>query len=177
MNWPDFCVFWRHINPCSVCSEFHLSRVYYKNKTLCLNNRFKKDAITLERLIRAMKKLYSNKKFTFIQDRAPSHRGKIIQNFLRVEFKSRVANTGWLPSSLNGNLLGYYFWNKVKEKLYIVRDAEHFESEKKLKDRIFSVHDQCATNVEPLCKARKQFWPRLKDVVTKEQRPVKAVFN
>ena len=80
-----------------------------------------------------MKKLYSNKKFTFIQDRAPSHRGKIIQKFLRLEFKSRVANTGWLPSSLNGNLLGYYFWNKVKEKLYIGRDAEHFESEKSWK--------------------------------------------
>ena len=42
------------------------------------------------------------------------------------------------------------------------------KSEKELKDRIFSVYDQCATNVEPLPKARKQFLPRLKDVVTKE---------
>ena len=42
------------------------------------------------------------------------------------------------------------------------------KSEKELKDRIFSVYSQCATNVEPLPKARKQFLPRLKDVVTKE---------
>ena len=48
---------------------------------------------------------------------------------------------------------------------------------KKLKDRIFSVYDQCATNVEPLRKARKQFLPRLKDVVTKERRPIKTMFG
>ena len=51
------------------------------------------------------------------------------------------------------------------------------KSEKELKDRIFSVYDQCATNVEPLPKARKQFLPRLKDVVTKERRPIKTVFD
>ena len=49
--------------------------------------------------------------------------------------------------------------------------------EKELKDRIFSVYDQCATNVEPLSKARKQFLPRLKDVVAKERRPTKIVFD
>ena len=51
------------------------------------------------------------------------------------------------------------------------------KSEKELKDRIFSVYDQCATNVEPLSKARKQFLPRLKDVVAKERRPTKIVFD
>ena len=39
-----------------------------------------------------------------------------------------------------------------------------------LKDRIFSVYDQRATNVEPLRKARKQFLPRLKDLVKKKKR-------
>ena len=39
-----------------------------------------------------------------------------------------------------------------------------------LKDRIFSVYDQRATNVEPLRKARKQFLPRLKDFVKKKKR-------
>ena len=48
---------------------------------------------------------------------------------------------------------------------------------KKLKDRIFSVYDQCATNVEPLRKARKQFFPRLKDFARKEGRPTKTVFD
>ena len=40
-----FLFFWRLINPSSVCLEFHLSRVYCKNYTICLNDRFKKDAI------------------------------------------------------------------------------------------------------------------------------------
>ena len=47
-----------------------------------------------------------------------------------------------------------------------------------LKDRIFSVYDQRATNVEPLRKARKQFLPRLKDFVKKKkERPIKTVFG
>ena len=61
--------------------------------------------------------------------------------------------------------------------MYSGHDAKHFESKKKFKDRIFSVYDQCATNVDPLRKARKQFLPRLKDVVTKERRPIKTVFG
>ena len=36
------------------------------------------------------------------------------------------------------------------------------KSEKELKYRIFSVYDQCATNVEPLPKARKQFFTTFK---------------
>ena len=37
--------------------------------------------------------------------------------------------------------------------------------------------DQCANNIEPLCKAIKQFLARLKAVVTKEGRPIKTVFD
>ena len=61
--------------------------------------------------------------------------------------------------------------------MYSGHNAKHFESEKELKDRIFSVSDQCATNVEPLRKARKQFLPSLNDVVTKERRPIKTKFG
>ena len=85
------------------------------------------------------KELYPNNNFSFIQDSAPSHGTKIIQNFLRGELKSRFANTEWRPSSPDCNLLDYYFWNKVKEKVYSGHDAKHFEDEKKLKNRIFSV--------------------------------------
>ena len=56
-------------------------------------------------------------------------------------------------------------------------DTKQFEGEKKLKDRIFSVYDQCATNVEPFRKAREQFFPRLKDFATKEGRLIKTVFD
>ena len=51
--------------------------------------------------------------------------------------------------------------------MYSGHNTKNFESEEELKDRIFSVYDQCATNVEPLRKARKQFLPRLKEVAKK----------
>ena len=73
--------------------------------------------------------------------------------------------------------MGLLDLNEVKEKVYSGRDAKHFESAKELKDRIFSVYDQCATNVEPLRKTRKQFRPSLKGVATKEGRPIKTMFT
>ena len=39
----------------------------------------------------AVKEHYPNDNFIFIQDSAPSHRAKIIQNFLREKLKSRFA--------------------------------------------------------------------------------------
>ena len=126
----------------------------------------------------AEKELYPNNIFSYIQDSAPTHGAKIIQNFLQGELKSRfAANTEWPPSSPNCDLLDYYFWNKVKENVYSGHDAKTFEDEKKLKDKVFSVYGQCATNIEPLRKVRKQFLPRLKDFVTKEGRPIKTVFG
>ena len=61
--------------------------------------------------------------------------------------------------------------------MYIGRNAEHIESEKELKDRIFSVYDQCATNAELLFKVRKQFLQCLKYIVTTECSPIKTVFG
>ena len=72
----------------------------------------------MQSLIPAMKELYPNINFCFIQDRAPSHHTKIIQNFLWEELKSRfVADKQWPLSSPDCNLLDYYFWNEVKEKV------------------------------------------------------------
>ena len=118
-----------------------------------------------------MKELYPNNNFSFIQDSAASHRAKILQNFLPEESKSRfVANLEWPLSCPDCNLLDYYFWNDVKEKGYSGYDAKHFDSEKEYKIRIFSVYDHCATNVEPLRKARKQFLPRLKERCNKRRK-------
>ena len=129
-------------------------------------------------LIPAEKELYPNNNFSFIQNSSPSHRVEIIQNFLRGELKSRfVANTEWPPSSPDCNILVYHFWNAEKEKVYSGHDAKYYEGEKRFKDRIFSVYDQCATNIEPLRKARKQSLPRSKGFVTKEGRPIKTVFG
>ena len=123
-----------------------LIKGYCNNYTLCPHNRFKKDPIALQSVIPAMKDLYPNNNFSFIQDSAPSHRAKIIQNFLREELKSRyVANTELPLSSTDCNLLNYYFRNGVKEKGYSCHNAKHFESEKEYKNRIFSVYDKCWT--------------------------------
>ena len=145
MKWSDFlCFSWRYINPSSVRSEFHLSRVYCKTYALYLNNRLEKDAIALRSLILAMRDLYPNNNFIFIQDSAPFHRAKIVQNFLQEELKSRfAANTECPPSSFDWNPLDYYFWNEVKEKIYSGHSAKPFESEKELKTG-FSL---CGTNV------------------------------
>ena len=76
----------------------------------------------------------------------------------------------WPPSSPDCNSLDYYFCNEVKENVHSGHDAKHLEGGKMLKDRIFSVYDQRATNVELLRKARKQFLPRLKDFVKKKRK-------
>ena len=68
-----------------------------------------------------MKELYPNNNFIFIQESAPSHRTKIVQDFLRKELKPIfVANTE-LPSFFpDCKPLDYYFWSEVKEKCIIV---------------------------------------------------------
>ena len=82
-------------------------------------------------LLPAIKEFYPNNSFIFIQDTGTYHRAKIVQNVLREELKSRfVANTKWPPSSPDCNPLDYYFWNEIKEKMYIGHHAKPFESEK-----------------------------------------------
>ena len=103
-----------------------------------------------------------------------------VQNFLQEELKSRFfANMEGQPSSPDCNPLDCYFRNKVKEKIYSGHHTMLNVSrlKKVLKYRIFSMWDQCANNIEPLCKLIKQFLPRLKAVVTKEGRPIKTVFD
>ena len=91
-----------------------------------------------------MKELYPNNNFSFIQDSAPSHRAKILQNFLLEESKSRfVANLEWPLSCPNCNLLDYYFWNEVKEKWYSGYDLNILTMKRSIKTG-FSL---CTTNV------------------------------
>ena len=110
-------------------------------------------------LIPAMKELYPNNNFTFIQDSVPSHRAKIVQNVLREEFKSRfVANTEWLPASPGCNSLYYYLWSEVKEKVYSGHHAKPFESENESQGRIFSVWDQCTKMLNCFVKQLNSFY-------------------
>ena len=64
-----------------------------------------------------------------------------------------------------------------KRKVYSGHHAKLFKRKKELQDRIYSVWDQCAANVELLRKAIKQFLPRLKTPATKEGRSIKTVLG
>ena len=80
--------------------------------------------------------MYPNKDFTFVQDSAPSHRANQMQNFLKWKLKSRfVRNTDW-PDC---NLLDYYFWDRVQEKVYDGRYWYPFARIAELKRRIRGV--------------------------------------
>ena len=64
--------------------------------------------------------------------------------------KSRFAsNTEWPPSSPDCNLLDYYFWNQVEEKVYSGHDTFW---EWKWVERQRTVYDQYATNVDHFAK-------------------------
>ena len=70
-------------------------------------------------LIPAVEAMYPSKDFTFVQDSAPSHRANQMQSFLKWKLKSRfVRNTDWPTKLPDRNLLDYYFWDRVQEKVY-----------------------------------------------------------
>ena len=85
------------------------------------------------------------------------------------------------------NPLDHYFWNKVKEKVYSGHHAKRIESEKELKDRIWSMRINglqvlnfkakiWTLNFEAVLNF-KQFLSCLKVIVTKEERSVKTTFG
>ena len=129
MNWPNFLFFWRHINPSSFRSEFHLSRYTIRITPFVLIIALRKGCYCIAKSHTCYEGAYLNNNFISIQDSAPIYRPKIFKNFLREELKSRFfANMEWPPSSLHCNPLDYYFWNKVKGKIYSVHHAKRFES-------------------------------------------------
>ena len=126
----------------------------------------------------AVEALYLNKYFTFVQDSARSHRANQLQNFLKQKLKSRfVKNTDWPPKSPDCNPLDYYFWDRVQEKVYDGRYCYPFAMIDELKRRIRDVWDECATDLPQICKAMKQFLPRLEAVDAKEGGSIKTVFG
>ena len=129
-------------------------------------------------LLPSMKNLYPNNDFTFIQDSAPSHRAKTVQDFLKEELRRRfVPNTEWPPTSPDCNPLDYYFWNDVKERVYMDRHGKPFESEEELKEKICQVWDAAVGDIKNIRKAIKQFLPRLRAVVEKDGGSIKTLFG
>ena len=131
-----------------------------------------------EDLIPFCESLYPRDDFIFIQDSAPSHRYKPVQQFLKDKLKSRfVKNTEWPPASPDCNPLDYFFWNKVQEKVYEGGHCEPFENIEELKTKIQEVWEECCTDLNTIRKAIKHLLPRLKAVELKDGGSIKTLFG
>ena len=69
----------------------------------------------------------------------------------------------WPPKSPDSNTLDYYFWNKVKTKVYEDRQNTPFESEEEI-SKIKSLWKECASNLVEIRKSMKEFPSRLRAV-------------
>ena len=81
----------------------------------------------------------------------------------------------WPPCSADANPLDYYFWDKVKTKVYEGR-MTRFENLEEVKRKILGVWDD-AVNMTEIRGAIKQFHPRLQAIVEKEVYSIKSLFG
>ena len=129
-------------------------------------------------LFPAIKKIYPRDDWTFVQDGAPSHQSNICQSFLDEKLHRRhVKKEDWPPKSPDSNPLDYYFWDRVKTKVYAGRMNKPFKSEEEMIRRIKSVWKECAEDVAEIRKAMKQFVPRLKTVKEKNGHSIKTIYG
>ena len=113
-----------------------------------------------------------------MQDGASAHTSNLVQDFLRDELKRRfVAGTEWPPYSPDSNPLDYYFWERVKTKVYEGRHNNPFRNEGELIARIKKVWKDCANDKKEIRSAIKQFLPRLKAVVEFEGGSIKKKYS
>ena len=97
-------------------------------------------------LFPAIKKIYPREDWIYMQDGATSHTSKLVQNFLEETIPRRyVKKDQWPPKSPDANPLDYYFWSRVKEKVYEGRLNKPFESEAEMIRRIKFVWKGCAS--------------------------------
>ena len=129
-------------------------------------------------LFPAIKKTVNRRDWIFAQDGASSHTSHLVQDFLKKELKTRfIAKTEWPPSSPDTNPLDYYFWNKVKERVYEGRHNNPFKTEEELTGRIKQVWGACAKDTEEIPRAIRQFLPRLNAVVEADGGSIKKKFT
>ena len=126
----------------------------------------------------AIQRLHKHKNWIFVQDSAPSHHSNLAQDFLQETLNSRFIKTHeWPPSSPDCNPLNYYFWNKVKEKVYENRLNKLFENERELKKQIEHVYKNIAFSLPEIQRAIKQFAGRLKVVKEREGQCIKMIYG
>ena len=105
----------------------------------------------------------------FIQDSAPSHRSNPVQDFLAEKTDKRfIKHNEWPLPSPDCNPLDYYFWDKIKIKVYGYRFNQAFKNEKSLKRKIKKIWPEVSNNLKEICNALKQFIPRLTAVKEKD---------
>ena len=92
-------------------------------------------------------------------------------------WRRKVRKQEWSPKSPDSNPLDFYFWSRVKRKVYEGRHNRQFTSERELIERIRSVWNEFATNKVEIRKAMKQFVPRLKAVEEKQGHSIKTLFR
>ena len=113
-------------------------------------------------LFPAINKIYPRKDWIFIQDGATPHTINLIQDFLKETIPWRyIKKDQWPPKSPDNNPLDYYFWNKVKTKVYEDRLNTPFESEEEMISKIKSVWKEYASNLVEIRKSMKEFSSRL----------------
>ena len=86
-----------------------------------------------------------------------------------------VTKSEWPPKSPDLNPLDYYFWDRLKEKVY-ERRTKPFENLKQLRRRIKTCWTK-AVNLEEMRRAITQFRPRLKAVVKCEGGPIEQYYG
>src|SRR6218665_3671548 len=67
------------------------------------------------------RRLYPDDNYIFQQDRAPSHRCRLAQQFLQANTADFIHSDAWAPNSPDLNPLDYYVWNALKELVYAGR--------------------------------------------------------
>ena len=113
-------------------------------------------------LIPDIERIMKRRDWMFIQDSAPSHRSNLVQHFLTQKiYKRFIKHNEWPQASPDCNPLDYYFWDKIKIKIYGDRFNQAFENEKALKKKIKKICQEVSSYLKEIRNALKQFITRL----------------
>ena len=88
-----------------------------------------------------------------------------------------VKKDEWPPKSPDSNPLDYYFWSKVKSEVYKGRLNNPFKTEKEMVSRIKTVWKDCASDLQEIRKAMKEFPHRLQAVKEFNGSSIKMLFG
>ena len=88
---------------------------------------------------------------------------------------SNTTNGPWLSQTVSP--LGYYFWDKIKTKVYGDRFNQAFQNEKALKKKIKIIWPEVSNDLKEIRNALKQFIPRLTALQEKDRQSIKILLR